>query len=224
MTQPKAPEAAASSTPDGFKMLVVPIASIHPNPWNPNVMDDRTYQAERESIREYGFIDPILVRPHPKKKDEWQIIDGEHRKKAASDEGYTDVPITPVELDDPAAMKLTVIFNETRGEADVAKLGQLLAQVRESLDPETFKLGLPYTEDQLDHLTEIGRVDWDQFTPPVGGRVVGNTLHSITLAYEQEPYERFLALVATLGHETGAEGAAAIVLDALEQRATSARQ
>lgn len=45
---------------------VVPINAIRPNPWNPNVMSEFMFEKERASIREFGFIDPILVREQPR--------------------------------------------------------------------------------------------------------------------------------------------------------------
>lgn len=52
---------------------VVAIDTLEPNDWNVNAMNDDEYRAARESIRETGFVDPITVRAHPKKKTQWQI-------------------------------------------------------------------------------------------------------------------------------------------------------
>ncbi len=41
--------------------------------------DDESFWNLVESIRLYGLIDPIIVRPHPKKKDKFEIISGVRR-------------------------------------------------------------------------------------------------------------------------------------------------
>jgi ParB/RepB/Spo0J family partition protein len=142
---------------------VVAISSLHPNPWNPNRQTDRVYQAERDSIREYGFIDPVTVRHHPEREGEWQIIDGEHRWRAARDEGYTEVLIGILPpMTDAAAKKLTIILNETRGESDVTLLGKLLAEIQRE-QAEDLTVGLPYSDSELEHLLSLASVEWDAF-------------------------------------------------------------
>ncbi len=69
-----------------LKIQTVEVGKLHPNPWNPNRQDARTFEAERESIRNYGFIDPVTVREHPTINGEFEIIDGEHRWRAATEE------------------------------------------------------------------------------------------------------------------------------------------
>ena len=41
--------------------------------------DDESFRNLVESIRLYGLIDPIIVRPHPKNKDKFEIISGVRR-------------------------------------------------------------------------------------------------------------------------------------------------
>jgi hypothetical protein len=155
-----------------LKIVKVPVERIHPNPWNPNRQDDRTYQANRESIRTFGFIDPVTARPHPDIDGDWQIIDGEHRFRAAQDEGMTEVDLIPLKLDDNAAKKLTVILNEARGEADVALLGELLSSLEMELDE--LQIGLPYSSTELDHLLSLGSATWGDFEPGLPGPGAGD--------------------------------------------------
>ena len=71
--------------------MLVKLAQCHPNDWNPNRMDGLTYAKTIESIKTFGFIDPITIRPHPDHPG-WQIIDGENRWKAARDLGLDEGP------------------------------------------------------------------------------------------------------------------------------------
>src|SRR5438045_6741 len=73
--------------------IVVPVDAIEPNPWNPNAMDKAMFEKELASIRKYGFVDPLTVREvdfigHR----HYEIIDGEHRWKAAKQLGYAELP------------------------------------------------------------------------------------------------------------------------------------
>jgi ParB/RepB/Spo0J family partition protein len=137
---------------------------LHPNPWNPNRMDDRTLQAERESIATFGFVDPITVRPLKGQRGHFQIIDGEHRWKCASEEGRKKVPCVVLDLGDTAAKKLTIVLNETRGQADTALLSTLLVELKEELG-EDLGTGLRWSEKELDSILSVADDDWSKFDP-----------------------------------------------------------
>ncbi len=201
-----------------LEIIEVPIGTIHPNPWNPNRMDERTFQAERESIQIYGFIDPVTARAHPEVEGEWQIIDGEQRWRAAQEEGLEVVSLIPVELSDEAAMKLTVILNETRGEADVALLGKLLNQLREGGSEEELMLGLSFTTREVQQLTEIGREDWAsfQFHPDGRNQGSGGAENVVELHFTEDELEKWRRLLKTLLRERGAERPEIVVLDAMD--------
>jgi len=138
------------------------LSTLHANPWNPNKMTDRTFEAERESIAKFGFIDPITVRQHPELKDQYQIIDGEHRSRAALELGMTDVPIAIIhDLSDGEAKKLTIILNETRGSANTLELAVLLSDIAET-DTNLIE-ALPYDETQLSNLLEISKFEMPDY-------------------------------------------------------------
>ena len=146
-----------------LEVSLLKINKVEPNPWNPNVQNEQQFNAEIESISNNGFLAPILVRAID---DHYQIIDGEHRLKALKEiiekkiEGKRNVPdlvklgqipAIVIDVDDANAKKLTIIMNETRGRADFAKLGALLAEIKVDL-PDDLAVGLPYTETQLNEL------------------------------------------------------------------------
>ena len=141
-----------------FESAVVEVERLHPNPWNPNRMNDRTLEAERESIRTFGFIDPVTVRPHPEIEGDFQIIDGEHRAKVAPECGFPSVPIAILDLGETAARKLTIILNETRGEADTVLLGSLLREI-EKEEGDGLGNALAFSSGELEHLLSIGDDD-----------------------------------------------------------------
>lgn len=132
-------------------------ALIDPNPWNPNKQTPRVQEATRESIGRFGFIDPVTVRAHPDIEGRWQIIDGEHRWRAAVDLGLKKIAATVLDVSDSEAKKLTIVLNETRGEADTMDLAMLLAEIK--VDDPNLLEALPYTQEQLDNLVGLADLD-----------------------------------------------------------------
>lgn len=55
------------------------------------VMDDHEMRQLMESIRQYGILNPLIVRPVP--EGVYEIIAGHRRKHAAEELGYRKVPV-----------------------------------------------------------------------------------------------------------------------------------
>lgn len=142
------------------RSLLISKSLLDPNPWNPNKTKPRQQKAIAESLATYSQIIDIIVRPIG---DRYQIIDGEHRY----DELTEDVYVTVLHgLSDADAKKLTIIMNETRGEADKIELAQLLADLSNELSGEELLNALPYEQSELDELVKLAEVDWDNFNNP----------------------------------------------------------
>ena len=144
---------------DDLQVVHVPVGELRPNSWNPNVQTVRVSAALGESLEAYGFIDPVLVRPHP--DGGFEIVDGEHRWDAAVAAGAETVAVIVRELSDDDAKKLTVILNETRGSADVVGLAQLLAELGGTMDADELIIGLPYSPDELSDLIAMADLEWN---------------------------------------------------------------
>lgn len=140
------------------EIVWLPPDMLVPNPWNPNRMDAFMYARAVESIREYGFIDPVTARP---KSGKYEIIDGEHRWKGASDLGLALIPVFVLELTDAKARKLTILLNELRGSADPASMGSLLKTLLESEPIESLTSTLPFTSEAIAAMTGMRDIEWD---------------------------------------------------------------
>lgn len=84
---------------DISNQILVPIDKIRPSPRNPRKMTDTKFNYLVENIRENGFNDPILVdkgvweNGNLVGEDEiYEIIDGNHRFRAAKLVGLTEIP------------------------------------------------------------------------------------------------------------------------------------
>jgi len=139
------PSSNETSTPS---IILIPREQLLPNPWNPNRMTAQAYAKLLESIQQFGFIDPLLVREIGYR--DFQIIGGAHRFRAGNDLGMEAFPCVNLGLvDDAVAKKLTIIDNELHGQADPTQMGDLLTEILQLTSLEELLVALPYSEDVL---------------------------------------------------------------------------
>ena len=85
---------------------------IIPNKYQPRkVFDDNALESLADSIKQYGIINPILVR---KKDDKYEIIAGERRFRSAQKLGLTEVPVIIKDASEQQMAELALIENLQR--------------------------------------------------------------------------------------------------------------
>jgi len=105
----------AAVTDSGRKPRRAPVENLRPNPRNPRRMfTDAELGELSDSIRERGIIQPIVVRAL--QGDNFEIIAGERRWRAAQRAGLHDVPIAVVEASDAQALEFAIIENVQRAD------------------------------------------------------------------------------------------------------------
>jgi hypothetical protein len=140
------------------------VEDLTPNSWNPNRMDEFMYQKELASMRAFGFVDPITVRQLT--DGLFEILDGEHRWRAAQELGMKMVPAWNLGVvPDGIAKQLTIVLNETRGRADEQKLSALLADLLTSESSADLMENLPFDPERFNALTG-GKFDWQELEDP----------------------------------------------------------
>jgi len=90
----------------------ISIEECRPNPYQPR----KTFHADaieelKDSILEYGIIQPLLVR---KSLKGYEIIVGERRYRAAKEAGFSTVPVVIKDLTDHKMMELALLENLQR--------------------------------------------------------------------------------------------------------------
>jgi ParB family chromosome partitioning protein len=88
------------------------LSRVHRCPFQPR--KDFTPEALQEladSIREQGIVQPLLVRP---REDDFELIAGERRWRAAQLLGLTELPVIVREADDRTVLELALIENLQR--------------------------------------------------------------------------------------------------------------
>ena len=65
-----------------------------------------------QSVKQHGILEPLLVRPLP--DNQYELVAGERRYRAASELGLTEVPVVVRELNDTEALQLALVENLQR--------------------------------------------------------------------------------------------------------------
>jgi ParB family chromosome partitioning protein len=141
------------------------IEDIEPNPWNPRTtFEDINMQELVDSIKRFGVLQPIRVRPHPTKKGKYQIVYGQRRWIACKKLGLKTIPvkepITPISDKDAIDMMGDEnIKRQSYSPVELAKYFEVRNKVlgeREKEIAQRFKIHEDYVSDikQLTRLPE----------------------------------------------------------------------
>lgn len=109
-----------------LRIEYVPLDSIKPNKYNPNRQDDKEFRMLQESMTEDGFTVPIVVQ-----RATHEIVDGEHRWRAARALKLSAVPVVFVDMTDEQMRISTLRHNRARGAEDQDLAIQVLKDLQE---------------------------------------------------------------------------------------------
>ncbi len=137
----------------------VKITALKPAEYNPRSISERELTKLTESIRAFGFVDPIIVNT------DGTVIGGHQRIKAAERLGMAEVPCIRVDIPKDREKALNLALNRISGEWDMDMLAKLL----DELDAESRRLsGFDENEitEALNRLTkEPVEDDYDPIVP-----------------------------------------------------------
>ena len=93
----------------------VPLNVIHLSELQPRrYFDPRKMEQLVQSIKDHGILEPLLVRPM--QAEEYELVAGERRYRAAKDAGLIEVPVVVRRLSDEEALQLALVENLQREE------------------------------------------------------------------------------------------------------------
>ncbi|MGF1631918.1 MAG: ParB/RepB/Spo0J family partition protein [Kiloniellaceae bacterium] len=93
----------------------VPIEHLRPGRFQPrHHFDEGAVAALAESIKAQGILQPILVRRHPERPNEFEIVAGERRWRAAQIAKLHEVPVIIRDLTDAESLELAIVENVQR--------------------------------------------------------------------------------------------------------------
>src|SRR5258708_8598475 len=94
-------------------MATLPVGAIRPGKYQPRTrMDEQALNELAASIRAEGLMQPLLVRPWG--REQYELIAGERRWRAAQIAGLAEVPVLVREVADSAALAMALIENIQR--------------------------------------------------------------------------------------------------------------
>lgn len=129
-----------------MKLEKVKIDLLKPAQYNPRKElkpKDKEYQKIKNSIEEFGYVDPIIVN-----KD-YTVIGGHQRINVLKDLGYEEVDVVIIDIDKTKEKALNIALNKITGEWDFSKLADLLLE----LDSENYDLLLTgFDDNEIENL------------------------------------------------------------------------
>jgi ParB family transcriptional regulator, chromosome partitioning protein len=126
-------DATAVVNGDQPRLEEIPVGSIVPNPNQPRVHFDEESLAElANSIREIGVLQPVLVRPIG--DDQYELIAGERRWRAARRAGLGVVPAVVRRTDDMGSVERALVENLHRQDLTPLEEAAAYQQLIEDFD------------------------------------------------------------------------------------------
>jgi ParB/RepB/Spo0J family partition protein len=153
----------------------IALSKLFAHPDNPNVMSDATFRKLIRNIERTGLYEPIVVRPHPKEKDHFEIINGHHRVKALEQLGRKEADCVVWDVDDEQTAILLTTLNRLAGSDTFAKKIELLKKLTERMGTAQLAKLLPQTAKQIERLAALkdsvqrtaGNVQYEPFAIPL---------------------------------------------------------
>jgi len=119
---------------EGSILREIPVAAISPNRFQPREhFDEETLSSLTASIRELGVLQPVLVRPAAE-ADQFELIAGERRWRAAKRAGLTTIPALVREVEDLASLEQAVVENLHRADLNPLEEAAAYQQLMEDFD------------------------------------------------------------------------------------------
>lgn len=121
------------------------VKDLIPSIYNPRKWNDKAIADLTESIKKYGFCDPLLVNSAENRKN--VLVGGHFRLKIAKDLGYKEVPCVYINIPDIEKEKeLNLRLNQNLGSFDF----ELLAKF-----DENFLSSVGFSSEELDDIFQI---------------------------------------------------------------------
>jgi ParB family chromosome partitioning protein len=122
--------------------------------WNSNQIDEVMLQRLRSSVKRFGFLGVLVVRPIG--ENFYEVLSGNQRLKVVKEMQLPVAPCIVVEADDAHARLLAQALNHIHGEDDLGLKAETVQKILESIAPEDVLSILPETANGLRALAELG--------------------------------------------------------------------
>jgi len=114
-----------TKTTTAMQIEHVAIDSLRPDPANPRRISDAELEALTRSLREWGFVQPVIAR-----REDRTVVGGHQRLLAARKLGIKSVPVIFVDLPLEQARLLNLALNKISGAWDEDLLARMVADLQ----------------------------------------------------------------------------------------------
>jgi ParB family chromosome partitioning protein len=139
-----------------LKVIELPLAALTEASWNANKMDGSMMIHLRESIRRYGLVENLVVRPLGER---YEVLSGNQRLEVIRELGFETGICVVVELGDNEAKLLSQALNHIHGTDDLGLRAEIMRDLMKKLDAQEIMLLLPETASSLQLLASLGKAD-----------------------------------------------------------------
>jgi ParB family chromosome partitioning protein len=116
----------------GFTVYQISVEKIIAGIYQPrSKFDNQTIEELSSSIREYGIIQPIIIRKASKDQDIYEIISGERRFRAAKMAGLKEVPAIIRDIESDQALAIGILENIQREDLSILEEAKAYKQLIE---------------------------------------------------------------------------------------------
>lgn len=140
-----------------MKVVDIRLTELEEAAWNAHGMDKGMLARLRESVRRFGLVENLVVRPMGKAR--YEVLSGNQRLRVLREARVETVPCVVVDLDDAHARLLAQALNHVQGEDDLGLRAELLREVLERVPESDVLALLPETADSLQSLASLGQQD-----------------------------------------------------------------
>jgi hypothetical protein len=143
-------------------MPSIPLSHLQDDPHNANVCTTITLEKIRRNIERSGFYPPLIVRPHPDKKEQYIILDGHHRKQVLEKLGYAEAECQIWTVDESGAQLALATLNRLHGEDEPRKRAELLQSLTQTIPLTELTQLVPESNQEIDDLLALLILDWKE--------------------------------------------------------------
>jgi hypothetical protein len=151
---------ARGSVKTSLEWATLPADNLIIPAWNPQLHDRKNIDDIKVSIKEFGYVDPIIVR-----KSDGLVIGGAGRLMALRElwaEGWQGVdpkavPVILIECDDVTAKKISLALNKIQSQPDLFLLSSLMQSLIEGGETVDSLTPTGYQPFEIEDLLNIAR-------------------------------------------------------------------
>jgi ParB-like chromosome segregation protein Spo0J len=139
------------------QIITIALNKLIAHPGNCNRMNDSTFGKLFRHIERTGNYEPIIVRPHPKRKGSFEILNGHHRLRVLEKLGAACAECIVWKVDDAEALVLLATLNRLAGSDDVYKKSRLVAGLSRHFSSKDLVRMLAESRKSIERLKKLKR-------------------------------------------------------------------